>query len=115
MSPSPGNRADLILPTCSMSKATEDWNAATQPMSALRISPSCRVRSWMAPPACRKTHPSPFRRCMMKPSSPKKPALSRLMKAMPTLAPWVAHRNESFWAISSPPSWPRWTGTTLPG
>jgi len=40
---------------------------------------------------------------MMNPSPPNRPVPIFLLNAMPTLTPLAAHRNESFWAMISPP------------
>ena len=48
--------------------------------------------SIMAPPACMKASPSPSNFCRIKPSPPKKPAPSRLVKAIEMSIPYAEHK-----------------------
>ena len=52
---------------------------------------------------------------MMKPSPPNRPTPIFRWNAMPIETPLAAHRNESFWQISSPPSCFRSIARILPG
>ena len=51
---------------------------------------------------------------MMNPSPPNRPTPIFFWKAMPIDTPLAAQRNESFWQISSPPSFDRSIGRIFP-
>jgi len=69
----------------------------------------------MVPQAWINTLPSPSIFWRMNPSPPKKPAPSRLVKAMPSDVPYAAQRKESFWQIRVPSCSLRSATMILPG
>ena len=52
---------------------------------------------------------------MMKPSPPKRPTPIFFWKAIPIEIPFAAHRNASFWQMSSPPCLLRSIARIRPG
>ena len=113
-SPSPPRNLFFRPGTCWMSMETPTWKPATLPVSTKSCSPGPRVYSISSPSISAKAVPWPERRCMMKPSPPKKPAPSFLLKWMSSATPDSAARKDRFWRMNSCPG-PMVRGRILPG
>ena len=101
--PSPPSSLFFRPLTCWMSMDTVDSKPSTQPVSTIICCPGARSYSTSSPSTSAKAMPEPDRRCMMKPSPPKKPVPSFLLKWTDICTPASEARKALFCSTISLP------------
>mmetsp|Transcript_5205 Transcript_5205/g.14755 ORF Transcript_5205/g.14755 Transcript_5205/m.14755 type:complete len:204 (-) Transcript_5205:463-1074(-) len=101
--PSPPNMAFLMPGIIDTSKSMVWVMATSEPDDTLSDSPSLRSRRTRVPPAFTKTSPVPVKLCSTKPSPPKNPEVSDLVKAISMSTVSDPARYALFWHTILPP------------